>query len=565
MLKLNRKENNTDTKERSILWLLSATGRCISRKVKSIYKQLMKKEPKKTDNGVNNVENLQNKSIDELKGIAKLTRIKNRDELKKEDLIISLLKSESSNAERNYMKHLNNTTKDDNNTNDDGYNDTYNIKIRDIISDVRIILIRLGNTIINNNKKKIKKELYEKEKKQNLSDKEKEMIYDDLVELVRTLDKKEKYKYHDHDDLDYHGIRDIENLFDDIDDDDYYKPILVKSSFNENYKYYESRGDKDKKLSVGQYLDMIKPYLSDLINDHKTKKWKIQINMHVNFVSSNDTGETRTIFVWSDNEEIRLGNETDDIVKGLLNSFLNNYQKEEIVLRNGSNFVFESDDLLSYHLHKISLKRGKSHIKSPEWVLNKRVTINPKNKDNCFQYSITVALNHQNIQNHPERISNIKLFIDQYNWEGIDFPAGIKDWKKFEQNNKTIALNILFAPHNEKTINLAYKSKYNRKRENQVVLLMITNGEKWHYIALKSERTDDGFNRPIKSLSRLFRGITSNHDGDFYCLNCLHSFRTDNAPKKHERLCENNDYCYVEMLTKLNKILKYNHGEKHHS
>ena len=91
---------------------------------------------------------------------------------------------------------------------------------------------------------------------------------------------------------------------------------------------------------------------------------------------------------------------------------------------------------------------------------------------------------------------------------------------------------------------------------------MITNGEKWHYIALKSERTDDGFNRPIRSLSRLFRGITSNHDGDFYCLNCLHSFRTDNALKKHERLCENNDYCYVEMPTKLNKILKYNRGEK---
>ena len=128
-----------------------------------------------------------------------------------------------------------------------------------------------------------------------------------------------------------------------------------------------------------------------------------------------------------------------------INSFLNNYQKEEIILRNGSNFVFESVDLLSYHIHKTSLKRGKSYIKSPEWVINKRATINPKNKDNkCFQYSITVALNHQNIENHPERISNIKPFIDQYNWEGIDFPSGIKDWKKFERNNKTIALNILY-------------------------------------------------------------------------------------------------------------------------
>ena len=161
-------------------------------------------------------------------------------------------------------------------------------------------------------------------------------------------------------------------------------------------------------------------------------------------------------------------------------------------MRNGSNFVFESVDLLSYHIHKTSLKRGKSYIKSPEWVLNKRATINPKNEDNkCFQYSITVALNHQNIESHPERISNIKPFVDQYNWEGIDFPAGIKDWKKFERNNKTIALNILFVPHNENTIDLAYKSKYNRKRENQVVLLMIADGEqsdevdKWYYIALK--------------------------------------------------------------------------------
>ena len=221
--------------------------------------------------------------------------------------------------------------------------------------------------------------------------------------------------------------------------------MLVKSSFKENYKYYESRGDKDKKISVKQYLHMIMPYLSDLINDHKTNEWKIQINMHVNFITFNDTGKTRTIFVWSNNEEIRLGNETNDIIKRLINSFLTNYQNEEGILRNGSNFVYESVDLLSYHLHKISLRRGRSYTKSPKWVLNKRATINPKKKDNkCFQYSIAVALNYQNIENHPERISNIKLFIDQYNWEGIDFPAGIKDWEKFDRNNKTIALNILF-------------------------------------------------------------------------------------------------------------------------
>ena len=97
------------------------------------------------------------------------------------------------------------------------------------------------------------------------------------------------------------------------------------------------------------------------------------------------------------------------------------------------------------------------------------------------------------------------------------------DFKKFEQRNETIALNILYVLHNKKEICIAYESKYNCKRENQVILLMITDSEKYHYLA-------------AKSLSRLLYRITSNHDGDLYCLSCLHSFWTDSALKKHERL-----------------------------
>ena len=199
--------------------------------------------------------------------------------------------------------NVNNSTNVNNNTNDD---DTYDGKIIDKVSDIRVILSRLGDIVTKNDREKIKKELYEIENKTKISDGENERIDDNLLELVNKLNKKEKYRYHDRDDLDYHGIRDIENLFDNVNDNDYYKPILVKSSFKENYKYYESRGDKDKKLSIEQYLDMIKPYLSDLINENKaiennSNEWKIQINMHVSFVSSNDNGENRTVFVWTDN------------------------------------------------------------------------------------------------------------------------------------------------------------------------------------------------------------------------------------------------------------------------
>ena len=93
------------------------------------------------------------------------------------------------------------------------------------------------------------------------------------------------------------------------------------------------------------------------------------------------------------------------------------------------------------------------------------------------------ALNYQNIETHPERISKLKPYINRYNWEGIEFRAGPKDWIKFEQNNKTIALNILFIQHSTKT-RVAYRSEYNNKCKKQVILLMINDGKKWLYLAI---------------------------------------------------------------------------------
>ena len=131
MVRLTRNDkNNTNAKKKGgILRLLSAPGRYIKRKISSIYKKLVKKEPKNPakvpnilENEVYNEEKLQNKSIDELREIAKLRRIKNRGKIKKEGLITSILKSESSNAEHNYMKHFNINTNVDNNNNNNNTN-----------------------------------------------------------------------------------------------------------------------------------------------------------------------------------------------------------------------------------------------------------------------------------------------------------------------------------------------------------------------------------------------------------------------------------------------------------
>ena len=175
---------------------------------------------------------------------------------------------------------------------------------------------------------------------------------------------------------------------------------------------------------------------------------------------------------------------------------------------------------------------------SSDWLKNKGATINPKNKDNeCFKYAIIAALHHQEIERNPQRISKLKPSVNRYNWKDIEFPSYSKDWGKFEQNNKSIALNISFTPYNTKQIRPAYVSKYNNERDIQVNLLMITdndnndnnNNNNWHYLA-------------VKSISGLLKEITSKHKGEFYCLNCFHSYTTEKKLKKHERICKYQDF-----------------------
>ena len=192
--------------------------------------------------------------------------------------------------------------------------------------------------------------------------------------------------------------------------------------------------------------------------------------------------------------------------------------------------------------------KNKLELHSSEWLRSRKESIT--SEDNCFQNALNDSLDYQTIKTHPERISKLKPYINQYNWKDIKFPSDKEDWKKFEQNNKEIALNILFVPHNKKEIRPAYISKYNHKRKNQVILLMITDdGERWHYLV-------------VRNLSALLRGISSSNNGDFYCLNCFHSYRTLNKLKRHERVCSNHDYCHVDMLEEGKNTLKDHHRDK---
>ena len=145
--------------------------------------------------------------------------------------------------------------------------------------------------------------------------------------------------------------------------------------------------------------------------------------MTINFISSKDADEIRIMHTKSNNIEIMMGNETDEITEELFESSLQKYQWGLEEKMRGSEFVFDSVDLLHYNLHEISLNRGGWYIDSPEWLESKKKRINPKNNDGkCFQNAITAAWNYEKIKSHPERISKIKPFIEQYHWKEIDFP-----------------------------------------------------------------------------------------------------------------------------------------------
>ena len=290
------------------------------------------------------------------------------------------------------------------------------------IKDVRKLFNKRRSNHLRKETNEIRKKLYkkeavynflkEKEQKVRLTNKQKKVLKNIdryLKSFKKDLEKLQKYQYNTIYGLDYF-----------FNEEDYYEPREVKSVFDGICMLYESRGDKDSKLAMYEYFDIIRPYLKDMIDDHKARgEWKIQLIMQIIFVSFIDSNETRVMHTKSDNTTIMSGIETDDAINEFFNTFRRRYQEGLETRMRGSGFVFERIDLLEYHLHKISLNRGSSYIKYPEWIKNKEVTTNLKNTNNhkCFQYAIIAALNHQNISHHPERISKLGPFINICNWK----------------------------------------------------------------------------------------------------------------------------------------------------
>ena len=209
--------------------------------------------------------------------------------------------------------------------------------------------------------------------------------------------------------------------------------------------------------------------------------------------------------------EIFQGSNLNEIVNEMFTHMKT--QIENPALTN-SRFIFDEVLFLDVSFYQLNLTRGSSYIPLPSWIESKKAVINPKNENDeeCFKWAVIAALHHKEIKSHPECTSNIMRY-DNYNWSGLEFPVAINKINEFGKNND-IAVNALGVK--EQRIYICRNSKH-YDQKNIVNLLLITDGEKRHYTA-------------IKSLTRLLASSNSKHKRkQHFCLNCLQGFSVEKA------------------------------------
>ena len=281
-------------------------------------------------NEIKKIERMNNLLLNTLKQIAIARNIKNYKDMSKEDSLIALLKSNK--------RHTELLKDNDNNTE---------------IGETKKLFDKLRSNFSWEEIKKYREKFYKNKEvynhlkeKDSLTKKEKKILKNIVKYFKKLKEDLSKIKTYQH-----NIINDIEYLFNEITKEDYYKPIEIKSTFNGNYIEYESRGNNDDNLSLKEYLNTVRPYLRDMIDNHKVhSEWKIQLVMRIIFVSSLDNNETHIMHTKNNTIEIMNGIETNDVINELFNSFLRRYQEGLETKMKGSGYIFHRVELLEYHL-----------------------------------------------------------------------------------------------------------------------------------------------------------------------------------------------------------------------
>ena len=325
------------------------------------------------------------------------------------------------------------------------------------------------------------------------------------------------------------------------------------------------------KIDVDRYFDQTKPHIKTLIKNQLKEmgsakiimtlwvRWKKAI-MPLIELDPEDAKNTQNVDRSTGYNHIRVempfnslmaeffeGSNINDLMQGMLahiKTQVENHGMPE------SGFSLDKIMYLYINFHRLALTRGGSYTELPKWLKSKKALINLQKKDEgCFKCAVIAALHHKEIKKYYQRISRLRPYENQHYWKGIEFPVSIKKIYKFEKNNPCIAVNVLFSNKKSQDIYKTRRSGRNVKCEKQVNLLMIADGEKRHYTA-------------IKSISRLSSKLNEKTKRAYhYCMNCLNGFRTGSARDKHCEYCSSNGHAKVNMPNKKEKWLKFHDGQ----
>ena len=305
-----------------------------------------------------------------------------------------------------------------------------------------------------------------------------------------------------------------------------FKPIELEQAFGGAYRSYRINGKPE--MDVDAFFDRIRKELIELIKrELKTRSSaKIQTTAWIRFVQNNKEGQERVELAFNSlMTSVYRGSETDQIVDGMIANM--KFQIENPVLLN-SRFVFDEFLHLDVNFHQLNLTRGSSYLPLPDWLVRKKVIVNPHNDDEeCFKWSVITA---ENIgMKDPQRVSNLRKFTDNYDWSGLEFPVSIKDIGKFETRNN-ISVNVLTVEGRD-----IYIHRKGWRMGREINLLMVCEDGIRHYTA-------------IKSLSRLLSSKNSNtKHKQHFCMNCLQDFTQESSRHQHQVYCEDNKSVRVEM------------------
>ena len=189
---------------------------------------------------------------------------------------------------------------------------------------------------------------------------------DDFIENIRDLfnNKLDKKINNNNNNTNNDFMENIRDLFSILD----YEPVLIKSGFEGNYLEYMSNGNNS--LSFKEYLELIKPYLYELITVYKAKgEWKLQLSAEISFVSQKPgCDEKRVMYTRSICEEIMYGSELEEVAENLIMQLLQKYQDNLQNKMKSSDFIFNGINYLYYDLNRITISKGGSYIESPKWL-----------------------------------------------------------------------------------------------------------------------------------------------------------------------------------------------------